>query len=116
MFVDPGERLFEIEAEGYRATRHRVRIAPGADVDFRVDLVLEDTSAIGPVAPLGASARRDMLPSQPTRTPVYARWWFWTILGVVIAGGVATGVVLANQPPATPDVGQSVTVEALTLR
>jgi hypothetical protein len=33
-------------------------------------------------------------PSPPAPTPVYRRWWFWTIVGAVVAGGVA-GAVLA---------------------
>ena len=41
-------------------------------------------------------------------TPIYKKWWFWTIIGVVVAGGAvgaAVGVTQANkQPqPATPD-------------
>ncbi len=37
---------------------------------------------------------------EPEKTPVYKKWWFWTIIGVVVAGGVAGGVVggvLANR-------------------
>ena len=40
--------------------------------------------------------------TEPEKTPVYKKWWFWTIIGVVVAGGVAGGVtagVLANQTP-----------------
>jgi tetratricopeptide (TPR) repeat protein len=33
---------------------------------------------------------------EPGHTPVYRRWWFWTALGVVAAGAVVTGVVLAS--------------------
>ncbi|HMV69247.1 MAG TPA: PEGA domain-containing protein, partial [Myxococcota bacterium] len=39
VLVDPGERTLEVEAEGYRPTRHRVRITPGVEVDFRMELV-----------------------------------------------------------------------------
>jgi hypothetical protein len=28
------------------------------------------------------------------RRPWYRRWWFWTLVGAVVAGGAATGVVL----------------------
>lgn len=32
------------------------------------------------------------------RTPVYKKWWLWTVVGVVVAGGVATGVALGTRP------------------
>ena len=31
-------------------------------------------------------------------TPVYKKWWLWTALGVVVAGGVTAGVVLRTRP------------------
>ena len=40
--------------------------------------------------------------TEPEKTPVYKKWWFWTIIGVVVAGGVSGSVtagVLANQTP-----------------
>jgi hypothetical protein len=33
-------------------------------------------------------------PVQVVATPVYRRWWFWTAIGVVVAGGVAAAFVL----------------------
>jgi tetratricopeptide (TPR) repeat protein len=45
----------------------------------------------------------------PRRTPIYKKWWLWTAVGVVVAGGVVTGAVLGSQSGAkwstTPDVG-----------
>ena len=42
-------------------------------------------------------------------TPVYKRWWLWTIVGVVVAGGATTAAVLATRPSKSwsnaPDVG-----------
>jgi hypothetical protein len=35
-------------------------------------------------------------------TPIYKKWWFWTIIGVVVAGGAvgaAVGVTQANKQP-----------------
>jgi hypothetical protein len=51
-----------------------------------------------------AEPRRAVIPVgppvvRPARTPWYAKWWFWTIVGVVAAGaGVATGMLV---PPRT---------------
>jgi hypothetical protein len=46
------------------------------------------------------------LVAQPTpqSEPVYAKWWFWTIIGAVVVGGVVTAVVLSSgtSKPACP--------------
>jgi len=36
-------------------------------------------------------------------TPIYKKWWFWTIVGVVVVGGVAAGVgaAAASRTPQT---------------
>lgn len=46
-------------------------------------------------------------PSSPpaTSTPVWKRWWLWTAVGVVVAGGVATGLVLGLRDGGTPPDG-----------
>ena len=36
-------------------------------------------------------------PTQPGSSgPVYTKWWFWTIIGVVVVGGVVTAVALSS--------------------
>ncbi len=30
------------------------------------------------------------------KKPLYAKWWFWTTIGVVVGGGVVTGIAIAN--------------------
>ena len=75
------------------------------------DMRDEQARAAAPVAPLAAPAAPRALPaapaSQPATTltatapppedshPIYARWWFWTILGVV-AVGTATTILLTS--------------------
>jgi tetratricopeptide (TPR) repeat protein len=36
-------------------------------------------------------------PATPPQSPFYKRWPFWTVVGVVVAGGVALGAVLATR-------------------
>ena len=43
---------------------------------------------------------------QPESSPVYTKWWFWTIVGAVVVGGVVTAVVLSGgttKPPCPAD-------------
>jgi hypothetical protein len=42
-------------------------------------------------------------PSRDGGTSVTEEWWFWTLLGVVVAGGVVTGVVVGTQSQGIPD-------------
>jgi hypothetical protein len=46
---------------------------------------------------------------ETTRSPeITQQWWFWTTLGVVIAGGVVAGVLIATNPvEAAPIAGRS---------
>jgi tetratricopeptide (TPR) repeat protein len=30
--------------------------------------------------------------------PIYAKWWFWTIIGALVVGGVVTAAILAYDP------------------
>jgi hypothetical protein len=43
-------------------------------------------------------------PSEPARGGSIAeQWWFWTLIGVVVAGAVVTGVVVGTQSQGIPD-------------
>jgi tetratricopeptide (TPR) repeat protein len=50
-------------------------------------------------------------PPRHKDTPTYKKWWVWTIVGVVAAGGVATGLAIGltqnnnNTPAATTSFG-----------
>lgn len=41
--------------------------------------------------------------SQPSADrPFYGRWWFWTLVGGVVAGGVVAGLVVSSSAPSRP--------------
>jgi len=65
-------------------------------------------SAAAPQAP-APSPRVAPREQHARRTPVYKKWWLWTIVGAVAAGGAVTAAVLVTQPSGTwsnhPDVG-----------
>jgi hypothetical protein len=46
-----------------------------------------------PAAASAAAPARDTSPH--AATPLYKRWWLWTIVAVVVAGGVGAGVAIA---------------------
>jgi hypothetical protein len=39
-------------------------------------------------------ARPETVPADGDSHPVYKRWWFWTAIGVVVAGGVAAALLI----------------------
>jgi tetratricopeptide (TPR) repeat protein len=49
-----------------------------------------------------AQARANLILAEQKPTPVYKKWWLWTIVGGVVAAGVVTTAVLATpKVPAT---------------
>jgi tetratricopeptide (TPR) repeat protein len=41
-------------------------------------------------------------PAPPPPRPIYARWWFWTVAGVAVAGGTAAAIVATSTSSANP--------------
>ena len=52
------------------------------------DLLMEEADLLG-LSDKPAENQKD----DKEKKPVYKEWWLWTVVGVVVAGGVAAGVV-----------------------
>lgn len=85
----------------------RCREAAKTDTELqkKLDVYIPETQAlVGSPTPV-AAAEPTPAPLTAPLTPVekpkpfYKKWWFWTIIGVGVAGAVATGVVLGTRPP-----------------
>ncbi|HEY8925169.1 MAG TPA: hypothetical protein VIU64_12365, partial [Polyangia bacterium] len=35
-------------------------------------------------------------PPSPSATPAYKRWWFWTLIGAGVVGGILIGIVASS--------------------
>jgi len=68
-----------------------------------------DVAEAKPVPPQTAPVAAATAPTKVERTPVYKKWWLWTIVGVVVVGAVVGGVVATQVPSGTwangPTVG-----------
>ena len=65
-----------------------------------VGSTIPPSAALAPTPePLGIAQSRPS-PEPPASPPVYRRWWFWTGVGVVVAGGVVTAIVLSSKSAA----------------
>lgn len=49
---------------------------------------------------LRAGERRDVWLDPIARASLASRWWFWTAIGVVVAGGIVTVIALTTERPA----------------
>lgn len=92
--VEVGDHLLEARATGYVTQRRELQLRGGQDETIEIGLAAmqlepsaDEATPVAPIAPA---------PSAPARadTPVYKRWWLWTIVGVVVAGA-ATGTAIA---------------------
>ncbi len=54
--------------------------------------------ANSPVGAMPGEDREGLLASEGKKVPVWGKWWFWTGLGMIVAGGVATTLVLTLGP------------------
>jgi hypothetical protein len=78
--ADPGNHVVSVTAAGY--LRNAQTVTLGRAEHRALDVRLERAAGGG----------------------ILAQWWFWTIVGVVVAGGVATAIVLGSHE-ADPDCG-----------
>jgi hypothetical protein len=101
------KRIEDLEA----ASGRRQSPPPVGPVSPPPPPVIPSTAATAaPLAPREAGVAKPLgitqagAPPEPAASPpVYKRWWFWTGLGAVIAGGVVTGVLLTRQSaPSSP--------------
>lgn len=76
------------------AGRHTVRVAKDGFFDWRSDVYVD---------PAETTAVWARLEERPARW--YQKWWVWTLVGAVVAGGVTAAVLLAGDDGAPPPHG-----------
>jgi hypothetical protein len=101
--VTAGTTQLSVRAKGYTPSVRTLELAVGANQREHVVLLAQEATAppAEPAAPAPATAVSAVsLSPQPAaadeRPSIFGRWWFWTLAGAVVAGGV-TAVVLATR-------------------
>ncbi len=84
--IAPGLTRVELFADGYRPFATEIPLVAGATATVEATLV--------PVPPGGGA--KDTVPMHASESGITSKWWFWTGLGVVAAGGVALAVGLSR--------------------
>jgi tetratricopeptide (TPR) repeat protein len=116
LVVKPGTHRVVVSAEGFKPEERAVVIAAGQDKTLSVTLTqtAEDSAPMpnfsvtdvtlsawiaGGNASLRSADDPPLLPAADRDSgSVLKTWWFWTAVGVVVAGGVATTIALTSTP------------------
>ncbi len=77
--LDAGGHLVTATLDGFGKARQEVVLVAGQERRVSIELVV-------------------LPPAPEAERPVYKKWWFWTGVGAVVAGGVATAIIIGNQP------------------
>ena len=98
--VAAGTTQVSVRAKGFTPTLRTLELAPGSNERERVVLLAQEVPPPGEATPpAAASVPAVSLVSQPAPVEAHpsiaSRWWFWTVVGVLVAGG-ATAIVLAT--------------------
>jgi tetratricopeptide (TPR) repeat protein len=93
-------RLLDKQAEEKAAAPPAASSPPAPSEDKPVAVALAST-APPPLAPSPAAAPQGALVASPEgeappSRPLYTRWWFWTVVGAAVAGGVVAGFLLTR--------------------
>jgi hypothetical protein len=100
--LDVGDHVLEFRAEGYATERREVTVRGGQLQAIELQL-----NALGvadsPPQPLTGTSQQER---RADSTPLYKRWWLWTIVGLVVAGAAAgTAIALTAKDKSTEYYG-----------
>ena len=93
LYVIPGRHELAVIGAGYKPFNTTVDLKAGKHQVLKVELKLLDPTAEEP-----GTGALDLTPAPPPKVgprPFYKKWWFWTAMGVVVAG--TTTAVVATQ-------------------
>lgn len=77
--VTPGSHVVKVEKPGFEPWSTTIKVSAGGELDLPV--MLRSTAA------------SDSGKAAGSETPIYKKWWLWTIVGVAVVGaGVGTGL------------------------
>ena len=114
--VELGKHELSVQAPGYRDHSRTITVEGGKHQLLEVTLLPKNevaaaSVAAAPAAPVLTAATGE---SRDVDEGVFEQWWFWTAVGVVAVGGIATAVALTSssrvEPPLRGNTGAAIQV------
>lgn len=100
-----GTAAIEIAADGYVTYRRDVTLEEGRSTVVDVSLLEKGASSYSDAKPALPASET---PPSSSSSPITAKWWFWTGIGVVVVGGVViTAALLTEKSAPHGDLGQA---------
>jgi hypothetical protein len=109
--LSPGSHRVSVSAKGFNPEERSVHVTAGQVSSLTFVLSPHVPEPAARVAALTAPSNSAAIPTpsttsardtSPSDSTVFEQWWFWTAVGVVVAGGVATTVALTHKPEPKP--------------
>jgi tetratricopeptide (TPR) repeat protein len=125
LVLDPGDHVVVVTSAGRRPWREELHLSAGQHVTRALTLDPDVASpVVTPPAVVVSQTPAAPLPNPVTPHPrddqaapsIVTRWWFWTGVGALVAGGVIAGVVIATSGTEAPLPGTAFDVQTLRLR
>lgn len=117
--LDVGDHQLEFRAREHAPERRQVSVRGGQTDNLEVQLSTLSVASAASDAQPGPVSTNSSQEARSETTPVYKRWWLWTIVGVVVAGA-AVGTVLVlrsrNQDPQYRSVPSTNTPDGVSLQ
>jgi len=96
-YLVPGTHRFIVRKAGQLPLDRQLKVSAGDRIEIIVPWGLVPTvkpaSQPTPIALAPPDTSPDISDRPSGSPPVYKRWWFWTVIGVAVAGAVTAGVV-----------------------
>jgi tetratricopeptide (TPR) repeat protein len=115
--LDAGQHVLVARAEGYRNTELTLTLLGGEQQSARLLMLPLELSPADASRSDHALAKAASAPAAVGGAPALTqRWWFWGVLGVVVAGAVVATVVVVHDHSDKADAGTSqVLLQTLTV-
>ena len=103
--LKPGKYQLKLVVKGHQELNETLVVADGEKRTAEYTLVADTVLVKKDPDPIKKDPIKEPVKEDPKDgevTPFYATWWFWTIIGVGVAGGVTAAVVLSQGDEPAP--------------
>ena len=112
LMLNVGDHTLLARAEKHQPMQSRISVAGGEEMELSFALIPEAATDLSPAAAAATTTPTTADDNAATtshaqtdnESSVFGKWWLWTGAGVILAGAVVTGVLLAQQDPSVEPV------------